>query len=384
MPGNLFGDLVGVRLTLLAGSGLPRPLPLALMEQFLSAEVAISDREVSGFELSFNAVRAASLAGDFPILAEPALKAGARVVLTATIGLAPTVLMDGIVDTAEFEPAAGGNPARLHLRGKDLSFAMDREERETAHPAQGPGEIAAMILLRYAGLGVVPLVVPPRSADRPSPVERVPMQRGTDFAYLRQLAAAHDHIFTIIPGPLPLTSTAYWGPLPRIGVPQRAITTGMGPDSNVRDLRFENAAGGAAEVAGEMQDPSSGQSMPVRSTVALRPPLAANPSVRNRETARTNLFRGEGAPSLAQAMGEAQAQSDATTDTVKVTGDLDTGRYGAVLAPRGLVGLRGAGLAQDGLYYVQNVVHKILRGQWTQSFTLNREGTGSTVPVVLP
>ena len=384
MAGNLSGDLVGVHLTLLAGAGIPRPLPSMLMEQLVSAEVAVSDREVSGFELAFDARRAAALAGDFPILAEPALKAGARVVLMATIGLMPVVLMDGIIDTAEFQPAGGDSPARLHLRGKDLSFAMDREEHETAHPAQGPGEIATMILLRYASYGVVPMVIPPMSADRPNPVDRVPMQRGTDFAYLQELAAAHDHIFTVIPGPVPLTSTAYWGPPPRIGVPQRAITIDMGPDSNARDLKFENAAGAAAEVTGQMQDPSTGQNLPVRSTVALRPPLAAIPSIANRDTVRTNLYRSNGAPSLAQAMGEAQAQSDQTTDTVKVTGDLDTGRYGAILAPRGLVGLRGAGLLQDGLYYVQNVVHKIGRGHWTQSFTLNREGTGTTVPVVLP
>lgn len=377
-------ELIGVRLTLLAGSGIPRPLPPEMMERFVSAEVAISDREVSGFELVFDALRSSALAGLFPIMAEPALKAGSRIVLTASMALFPAVLMDGIVETAEFKPSQGQGPARLHLRGKDLSFVMDREEREQTHPAQGPGEIATMIIMRYMQYGIAPLVIPPMTADRPSPTERVPMQRGTDFAYLKDLAAAHDRIFTVIPGPVPLTSTAYWGPPPRVGLPQRAITTDMGPDSNVSGLSFENAAGGAAEVSGQVQDPATGQTMPVRSTVALRPPLAAQPSIANRATVRTNLFQTEGAPSAAQAMGQAQAQSDATTDVVKVTGDLDTARYGAVLTPRGLVGLRGAGLDHDGLYYVQSVIHKIARGSWSQSFTLNREGTGTTVPMVLP
>lgn len=377
-------ELIGVRLTLLAGQGIPRPLPAELMERFVSAEVAISDREVSGFELVFDAIRAQALAGLYPIMAEPGLKAGARIVLSAAIGLMPAVLIDGIIETAEFKPPQSNGPARLHLRGKDLSFVMDREEREAAHPAQGPGEIAMMILLRYAQYGIVPMVIPPLTAERPIPTERVPMQRGTDFAYLTELAAAHDRIFTIIPGPVPMTSTAYWGPPPRIGVPQRAITTDMGPDSNVSGLNIENAAGEAAEVSGQVQDPASGQSVPVRSTMALRPPLALMPAIANRGVVRQNLFQTRGAPSTAQAMGEAQAQSDATTDTVKVTGDLDTGRYGAILSPRGLVGLRGAGLDHDGLYYVQSNIHKISRGSWTQSFTLNREGTGSTVPMVIP
>ncbi len=56
-------ELIGVRLTLLAGQGIPRPLPAELMERFASAEIAVSDREVSGFELVFDALRAPALAG---------------------------------------------------------------------------------------------------------------------------------------------------------------------------------------------------------------------------------------------------------------------------------------------------------------------------------
>lgn len=380
----MLDQLLGAHLTVLIGRGVPRPAPLPVMEAFLSAEVAVSDRERSGFELVFDAIRAGELAGLFPIMAESGLKAGARVVLIASLGIRPSVLMDGIVETAEFKPSEGEGPAQLCVRGKDLTFAMDREEREVAHPAQGPGEIAALILLRYASLGVVPLVVPPPAAERPNPVERVPMQRGTDFAYLTELAAAHDSIFTLIPGPAPLASVAYWGPPPRLGVPQRAITTDMGPETNVASLSFENAESEAAEVEGQVQDRQSGQTVPVQSIAPLRPPLAAQPALANTATVRRNLFRTNGAPTAAHAMGEAQAQSDATLDTVTVTGDLDTARYGALLAPRGLVGLRGAGIDHDGLYYVQSVIQKIGRGSWTQSFTLNREGLVSTVPVVLP
>ena len=380
----MLDQLLGAHLTILIGQGLPRPAGLAVMEQFVSAEVAVSDTERSGFELVFNAVRAGSIAGVFPIMAEPGLKAGSRVVLIATLGIRPSVLMDGIIETAEFTPSEAGTPAKLHLRGMDLTFAMDREERSAVHPAQGPGEIAALVLLRYASLGVVPMVIPPPAAERPNPVDRIPVQRATDFAFLTELAAAHDCIFTLIPGPAPLTSVGYWGPKPRLGIPQPAITTDMGPESNVTSLSFEDTAAEAAQVTGQVQDRQSGQTMSVQSIVPLRPPLAAVPALANQSVVRSNLFRTNGAPTAAQAMGEAQSQSDATLDTLTVTGDLDTGRYGAILAPRGLVGMRGAGLDHDGLYYVKSVIQKIGRGSWTQSFTLNREGTGTTVPVVLP
>ena len=380
----MLDSLLGVRMTLLAGLGLPRPLPASVMERFVSVDIAVSDHEVSGFELVFDAVRAGMIAGLFPIMAEPGLKAGARVVITATMGILPSVLIDGIIETVEFKPAEGKGAARLHLRGKDLTFVMDRQEREDTHPAQGPGEIATLILLRYAAYGILPRVTSPLTADRPNPIDSVPMQRGTDFAYLTALAAAYDHIFTVIPGPVPMMSMGYWGPPMRLSLPQRAITTDMGPETNATSLKFENTASEAAQVSGTVQDRQTGQKVPVRSTVALRPPLAATPATSNQATVRSNLFRTNGAPSAAQAMGEAQAQSDATTDRLKVTGDLDAGRYGGILSPRGLVGLRGAGLDHDGLYYVQSVVHKISRGAWMQSFTLTREGTGTTVPVVLP
>jgi hypothetical protein len=379
----MFQGMFANHLTLLVGQGLPRPVAARWLEQWQSAEIAVSDRERSGFELVFDAPRAGGLISDFPILSDPALKAGSRLIAVATLGLMPQVLIDGIIETAEFVPSQGEGPARLKLRGKDLLTVMDRVEREAVHPAQGPGEIAALTILSYATQGLIPLVIPPVTADRPNPVELIPAQRGTDFAYLTDLAQRHDHIFTLIPGPLPGQSTAYWGPLPRLGVPQRAITTDMGPDTNVSALNFEAAEAGAASVSGQVQDPASGASIPVVSTVPLRPPLAANPSALAPAAAR-RLFRTNGAPSGGQAMGEAQAQADATSDTVTVTGDLDTWRYGAVLAPRGLVGLRGAGLAQDGLYYVRSVIHKIARGSWVQSFTLNREGLGTTTPVVRP
>ena len=61
---------------------------------------------------------------------------------------------------------------------------------------------------------------------------------------------------------------------------------------------------------------------------------------------------------------------------------LDVTRYGGVLRARQLVGVRGAGPAFDGLYYVKSVTHKIKRGEYKQNFTLTRNGLVSTVPSV--
>ena len=58
-------------------------------------------------------------------------------------------------------------------------------------------------------------------------------------------------------------------------------------------------------------------------------------------------------------------------------------RYGRVLRSRRLVGVRGAGTAFDGLYFVKQVTHKLeAGGSYQQDFTLTRNGLVSTVPVV--
>jgi hypothetical protein len=59
---------------------------------------------------------------------------------------------------------------------------------------------------------------------------------------------------------------------------------------------------------------------------------------------------------------------------VSGNGSFDVVRYGKILQSRMLVGVRGAGRAYDGLYYVDSVSHNIERGSYRQSFTLSRDG----------
>ena len=70
------------------------------------------------------------------------------------------------------------------------------------------------------------------------------------------------------------------------------------------------------------------------------------------------------------------------SDAVFGTGSLDVARYGHVLRSRQLVGVRGAGEAFDGLHYVSSVTSTLTRGEFTQSFSLARNGLLSTVPAV--
>ena len=76
------------------------------------------------------------------------------------------------------------------------------------------------------------------------------------------------------------------------------------------------------------------------------------------------------------------AKAARSSDAVFGNGTLNVLRYGRVLKARQLVGVRGAGTAFDGLYYVKSVTHNIKRGEYKESFSLARNGLISTLPKV--
>jgi len=377
--------LLGTTLTVLIGPTIPVPAPPLLVENLERVEVRTSDAARSGFQLVFAAGRSGPTdLLDFPLLTLPLLRPFSRVVLIVAFGGVPKVLMDGVITHRELTPGGGPGATKLTVTGEDVSVMMDLEEKSAEHPAQDETVIANLIVLAYAQYGLIPLVIPPPVLDPPIPIERVPVQQATDLAYLVQMAQRFGYVFYVSPGPAPLVNTAYWGPPVRVGLVQRALSIDMGPESNVIDVTFRHDGLGPTEVVGSVQDRLTNQSVPVRSVGTLRPPLAAMPDwLVNQPNVRRIQFRESGVNTM-QALARAQGTADTAIDSLTATGRLDALRYGHLLMARGLVGLRGAGWQHDGLYYVKQVTHAIARGEYTQSFTLAREGVGATTPVVRP
>jgi hypothetical protein len=322
---------------------------------------------------------------DYQLLSLPLLRPFSRVVLVVTFGGVPRVLVDGVITHRELTPGDTPGTGKITVTGEDVSVMMDLEEKSAEYPAQDETIIANRLILSYAAqFGLVPKVIPPPVIDLPLPIERVPVQQGTDLAYLRRMAARYGYDFYVTPGPVPLFNTAYWGPPVRLGVPQRALSVNLGHHTNVQQLSFRIDGLAPAQVAGHVQDRLTNQSMPVRSLVPLRPPLAALPDwLVNMPNVRTRAYRESGV-SIVQALARAQGTAEATVDSMTATGTLDAMRYGDVLMARALVGVRGAGWQHDGLYYVKRVTHSLSLTGYTQKFTLTREGSGATVPVVRP
>jgi len=248
------------------------------------------------------------------------------------------------------------------------------------YPGMSPDVRVLTILAKYAMFGIVPNVVPAIAPDIPIPIDKIPTQKGTDLAYIKQLAKEAGYTFYIEPGPLPGMSQAYWGPLVKIGVPQPSLNVNLDAWTNVESLSFRYEPQAAVLPIVFIQDQTTKVTLPlpIPSVNPLNPPLGAvvPPPQQVEELKDTAKL------SPAQALMLGLARATETGDVVTGDGTLDVVRYGRTLKARSLVGVRGAGLAFDGLHYVESTTHRIKQGQYKQSFTLKRNALISNVPVV--
>lgn len=373
---STLGNLFGTRLLLWIGFTRPTPAPLAMQDAFEQAEV-YDDRDHGGaFRLTFRLTK--TQLGEFDLLLKPQTFPGVRVILGIVDGVLPRILIDGFVSQRTLTPGEKAGESVLTLTGRDLGSLLDRVVIQMAYPGSSSAQIATTILARYSMWGLIPSVIP--TLDIPSPLEGARVQNETDYQCLRRLARGNGYVFLIQPQTL-FVNVAYFGPEPRIGLPQSVLRVGSGPQTNVQSLVFEHDPDAAEMVGGYVFVPATAVSAPVPPAPAVgKVPLAMLPDVPRRarmlpETVKYNPARA------AVAM---QAKALESSETLHAHGRLDVMRYGRVLRNNQLVSVAGAGLAFDGFYYTTSVTHEISRKSYTQSFTLAREGSYLLSPVVTP
>jgi hypothetical protein len=359
------------------------PVPREVTEALNSAQVTISSGQRSGFQLSF-AVSKTSLISQV-LLPAGAFDPGIRVIIIATIGGLPNVLMDGIIIRQEFTPSTVIGGSTLTVTGEDISLLMDLVEL-TGLPFPGLSvelQVAA-IVAKYSLFGLIPIVIPRLFPDIPIPTREIPSQKGTDLAHINQLAKDNGYVFYVSAGPVPGTNIAYWGPEVRIGIPQPALNINMDAHTNVESLSFSFDGSSREQLVVIIQEPITKLPIPIPipDISLLAPPLALRqaPALKIKfldEAAKLNPIQA-----IARGFGKVSESADA----VSGSGQLDVLRYGRLLSARGLVGVRGAGVAYDGLYYVKSVTHNlnVRTHDFKQSFTLARNGLIPLGPVVVP
>jgi hypothetical protein len=374
--------LSGINLTLMVGPAVPIPVPEIVLDALTSVTVTTPGNSMSGFELAFTLGNQSPLHTIF-LLAGGAMPPILRVVIVATLNGSSNVLMDGVALETTVAPGPQSSNSTLTVRGKDLTAVMSLIDFSgIPYPTLPCFARVALIVAKYAVLGIVPMPIPELMPDISIPIDRIPRHQGKDLEYIQKLATECGYVFYLDPGPEPGMSVAYWGPEVKVGTPQPALNINMDAFTNVESLQFTFDKERKTLPIIFIQEPISKAILPIPipDITPLNPPLGAIPPLPPKiEPLYDSVFA---TPMQAVMMGLGEAAR--TADAVTATGSLDVVRYGNILKARRLVGVRGAGPAFDGLYYVNSVTHQIKRGEYKQQFALARNGLVSTVPTVSP
>lgn len=380
--------LKGVQLSLLMGPVVATPVRREVIDALTGVQVTVGSGQRSGFQLTFalskNSLLTRTLipAGFF----DPMI----RVIVVVTINGAPEVIMDGLITRQQLTPSSEPGQSTFVLTGEDVSQAMDLTDLPKIPFAAMPAEArVALLVAKYAVFGIVPVVIPSVLIDVANPAERIPNQEGTDLQYITRLASDVGYVFYVEPGSAPGLNRAYWGPEIKVSAPQPALSVNMDAHTNVESINFTYDGLAKTQyvlfIQGLLSPAKTPIPIPVPDITPLNPPLGAKPPLPLHvklisEPGTKPEAKGTAKYTPVQAAAIGLAKASKGSDVISGSGTLDVVRYGRPLRARQLVGVRGAGIAYDGLYYVKSVTHTIKHGEYKQNFTLSRN---ALVPTTL-
>ena len=373
-----------IHLTLMMGPIVPLPVPRLVIDALDNVSVTTSAGATSGFQMQFSFNSSSELNTIFliaPALSSSVATPPLRVLLIITINGNANTLFDGVMTNVQVQTGQDGNSGTINVTGEDLSKVMDNQEFPgLPFPAMPIAARVALICAKYAAFGIIPMPIPEVFLDIPIPIDKIPSQEGTDLQYIQKLAKDVGHVFYIEPGPTPGTNIAYFGPEIKVGIPQPALSIDMGAHTNVESLNFsfDPGKGVLPIVYIQNQQTRIPIPLPIPNLNPLQPPLAAvSTSISN-----IKVLKDTAKMSPSKALSKGVAEAAKSQDSVSANGSLDVLRYGRLLKARQLVGVRGAGTAYDGLYFVESVTSTLKAGEIKQDFKLTRNGLVSLTPKV--
>ena len=252
----------------------------------------------------------------------------------------------------------------LTIKAVDLTLELDLEEKVVAWPGMSESAIAEAIFSAH-GLTAQTESTP----AGPDADVHVLIQRATDWAFLRSLAARWGYVTYLewADG----RTTGHFGPLDPLQDPQGELALGFGGDAlrvqaeaqlvageQVRAQRIAPLSDAAQTGEAQGDDEAQGSAPLAGQAVVLLAPRDVD---------------GEVEP-LAAATGRAHESAFAARLSV----ELDTAGAGIMLRAKRTVLVKGLGSALSGLYLVESVRHVLSVDSHRQQIELTRNALGLT------
>ena len=360
-------NLDGVTYTLLIDD---LPAPPELLDALQEIEIDCSLAEASVFRLRFGITK--SEVGDWSILDEDPFLPLTPVSMRLQRGFEPPLaVINGYVTEHAVSSADAPGSSTLDVTGMDVTLLMNMSETVAAFPNMSDSQIASEIFAR----NYIPPIV-----DDTAPVLVEPdgttIQRGTDIRFLRRLARRNGFDCYVQPDPLTGQDIGYFRARGLSGVPQAVLSVNFGTDTNVREFNvsYQLAKPTAAIATG--LDTLTKTSQPAFALTTLQLPLGLEGTLARELPPGVVLPAATGLMRTAELQRALQATVDRSSWAVTATGTV--GSDVPVLAPGGLVNIRGLGRLYNGSYYLTRVTHLIAAGDYTQRFEAERNAVSET------
>ncbi|MBL4791268.1 MAG: hypothetical protein JKY60_20225 [Kordiimonadaceae bacterium] len=357
--------------------------PSSLMEALESVTVSQSDQAPQTFEISFTSDYVSSGFQNMQIATSTHLKIGERVKIGATVGTASKLLIDGVITQVAYQPPSDSSGGTYTVKGEDISYFMDIVDRSMEYPYCVDSVIVAAILTPYMTLGLIPEIT--ETLVGLLDTMTTPQQMGTDRQTVNQMAGTHGYIFCVRTNNLTGSTRAYWGAPPYSDDIQPALVLGYSGNGNVSELQFNFDGTQPTRIWALVENKETDIPIPIVTvTSTSMTDFSSQPALTESAvlTAKNKAMYQQGL-SVPTAWARAQALTNCSADSaVTGQGKVDALRYGSILMAPGVVAVSGAGSLYDGKYYLKTATHHITRTAYEQSFSITRDGIGSTLSTV--
>jgi hypothetical protein len=290
-----------------------------------------------------------------------------------------STVFDGYITGFDLNLGSTLTSTFVEVTGMDTSVLMSLEEKILSWPNVADSDIVQQILGDY---GVT--VTADTTATVHQDTDTTIVQRASDFQFVRELARKNGLEFYFETDDQSGSITGFFRAPQLGGTPQPDLAIQLGDQSNLRSFSAHLSGVRPLNVKTEQMDVKANSPNVAQVSDTVLTKLGASDAngliggavgslVTPNDALAQMLILGSPTSDTAELTSIAQAVRDEAGWLISASGEVNSDAYQAVLRPRRLVLVKGAGKSFSGKYYVTKVVHEIKAdGTYTQKFEARR------------